>query len=140
MPHSVSRMAPLTKSTTHGTHEMGTLKRVPAIFYRTEAGAEPVRIWLKAMAPADRRLIGEDIKTVEFGWPLGMPLCRPMGGGLHEIRTNLNGNRIARVFFYVDNRQRLVLLHGILKKSRATPGADLELARQNKRKHERGLQ
>lgn len=112
---------------------------MPAIFYRTEAGAEPVRDWLKAMALDDRRLIGEDIKTVEFGWPLGMPLCRPMGDGLHEIRTHLGGNRIARVFFYVDIRQRLVLLHGILKKSRATPATELELARQHKRKHERGL-
>jgi phage-related protein len=137
--HSVSRTPPLTKSTTHGTYEAGMLKRVPALFYRTEAGSEPVRAWLKEMTPDDRRLIGEDIKTVEFGWPLGMPLCRPMGDGLHEIRTHLSGNRIARVFFYVDNRQRLVLLHGILKKSRATPAADLELARQNKRKHERGL-
>ncbi len=139
MKHSVNRTAPLTKGTVHGTYEMGQLKRVPAFFYRTEAGSEPVRAWLKALAAEDRRVIGEDIKTVEFGWPVGMPLCRPMGDGLHEIRTSLAGNRIARVFFYVDRRERMVLLHGILKKTRATPATDLELARQNKRKHERGL-
>ena len=122
------------ESTSHGTLR---IKRIPAMFYRTEAGSEPVRAWLKAMPAEDRRLIGEDIKTVEFGWPIGMPVCRPMGDGLHEVRTNLAGNRIARVFFYVDKEGRMVLLHGILKKTRTAPRSDLELARENKRKHER---
>jgi phage-related protein len=115
------------------------LKRVPAIFFRTDAGNEPVRDWLKDMNREDRRLIGEDIKTVEFGWPDGMPTCRAMGAGLHEVRTDLTGNRIARVFLYVDKQQRMVLLHGIIKKSQATPEDDLNLARANKRKHEKGL-
>jgi phage-related protein len=128
------------KSTAGGTLGMGSLKRVPAIFYRTEAGNEPVRDWLKGMLAEDRQMIGKDIRTVEYGWPIGMPVCRPMGDGLHEVRTTLSGNRIARVFFYVDKRQRMVLLHGILKKTRATPEADLELARQNKKRHERGVE
>ena len=128
-----------TKSTARGKLRKDRLKRVPAIFFRTEAGSEPVRNWLKAMPAEDRRLIGEDIKTVEFGWPVGMPTCRPMGGGLHEVRTGLPGNRIARIFFYIDRRQRMVLLHGILKKTRATPDSDLDLARRNMRKHEEGL-
>ena len=92
------------------------------------------------MARADRRAIGEDIKTVEYGWPIGMPTCRPLGDGLFEVRSNLAGNRIARVFFYVDMAQRMVLLRWILKKTRTTPDADLKLARQNKRSHEKGLQ
>ena len=115
------------------------IKRVPAVFFRTESGSEPVRSWLKSMPPQDRRQIGEDIRTVEFGWPVGMPTCRPLRDGLHEVRTNLIGNRIARVFFYVDKRQRMVLLHGIVKKTRATPASDLEIARSNKRRHEKGL-
>jgi len=115
------------------------LKRIPAVFYRTEAGSEPVRDWLKAMPAADRRMIGEDIKTIEFGWPVGMPTCRSMGGGLYEVRTNLTGNRIARVFFYVDRKQRMVLLHGILKKTQATPPHELELARRNMCSHQNGL-
>jgi len=90
-------------------------------------------------APEDRRAIGEDIKTVEFGWPIGMPACSPLGDGLHEVRTNLSRNRIARVFFYIDGNQRLVLLHGIVKKTQTTPKADLELARQNKGRHERSI-
>lgn len=114
-------------------------KRVPAIFFRTEAGREPTRDWLRALGVEDRRLIGEDIKTVEFGWPVGMPTCRALGDGLHEVRTNLPGGRIARVFFYVDRMQRMVLLHGIIKKTRKTPSADLELARGNRRKHMRCL-
>ena len=91
------------------------------------------------MPQEDRRLIGEDIKSVEFGWPVGMPTCHPMGDGLLEVRTNLTGNRFARVFFYVDRKQRMVLLHGILKKTRVTPASDLDLARQHKQKHEKGL-
>ena len=99
-----------------------------------------MRAWLKSMAAEDRRLIGQDIQTVEFGWPVGMPTSRPMGDGLHEVRTELPGNRIARVFFYVDQKQRMVQLHGILKKTRTTPASDLDLAKQNKRKHEKGLE
>lgn len=87
------------------------------------------------MDAKDRRLIGEDIKTVEFGWPVGMPTCRAMGNGLHEVRTNLSGNRIARVLFYVDAMQRMVLLHGLLKKTQATPPGELATARHRMQKH-----
>ncbi|MEO5923380.1 MAG: type II toxin-antitoxin system RelE/ParE family toxin [Bryobacteraceae bacterium] len=115
-------------------------KRTPAIFFRTEAGGEPVREWLRSLSSREeRRLIGYDIETVEFGWPLGMPVCRAMGDGVFEVRTDLPGNRMARVLFYVDKRGRMVLLHGFIKKSQRTPTSDLELARVNKKKHERGL-
>lgn len=115
------------------------MKRVPAIFFRTASGGEPVREWLKAMDREDRRCIGEDIKTVEFGWPVGMPMCRAMGDGLHELRTRLPGNRIVRLLFYIDRYERMVVLHGFIKKSRTTPASDLALARANKRTHERSL-
>ena len=132
-------VAKLPKSTLRGTVSASRLiKRIPAIFFQTEAGSEPVRSWLNGMAREDRRLIGEDIKSVEFGWPIGMPTCRPLGDGLWEVRTDLQGNRISRVF-YVDTRQRMVLLHGILKKTRATPPSDLDMARKQMRKHEKGL-
>jgi phage-related protein len=117
----------------------GDGKRVPAIFFRTESGGEPLREWLKSMPPEDRKLIGEDIKTVEFGWPVGMPACRSLGGGICEIRTHLTQDRIARVLFYIDAKGRMVLLHGFIKKTQKTPLNDLELARKNKSKHERGL-
>ena len=126
-------------STIHGTLNQ-VVKRIPAYFYRTEAGNELVRTWLKGMkSKEDRRLIGEDIKAVEIGWPVGMPTCRPIGDGLHDVRTDLPRGRIARVFFYVDNNQRMVLLHGIVKKTQTTPNSDLKLARQNMRSHKKGL-
>lgn len=114
-------------------------KRVPAIFYRTEAGGEPVRVWLKGLPREDRKRIGEDIKTVEFGWPIGMPVCRLVGDGVYDVRTNLSQNRIARVLFYIDKKRRMVLLHGFVKKTQRTPSQDLDLASSNKRKHQSGL-
>jgi len=113
---------------------------VPAIFFRTEAGGEPVREWLQGIpSPDDRRRIGYEIATIEFGWPLGMPTCRPLQHGMFEVRTNLSQNRIARVLFYVDKIGRMVLLHGFIKKTRRTPAEDLKVARRKKSKHERGL-
>jgi phage-related protein len=104
-----------------------TEKRVPVAFFVSESGAEPVRDWLKSFDKADRARIGEDLKTLEFGWPVGMPLCRTLGQGLYELRSNLK-DRIARVFFgIVDGK--LVAVHGFIKKSQATPPGDLALAR-----------
>lgn len=119
-----------------GTVEISTEeKRIPAVFYQTEAGNEPVREWLKSLAREDRYLIGTDIKTVEFGWPLGMPTCRPMGNGLFEVRTNLPQGRTARVLFCIYHNQ-MVLLHGFIKKTQKTLKKDLELASDRKRKLE----
>jgi phage-related protein len=77
-----------------------------------------------------------DIGLVEFGWPLGIPLCRSLKSGLFEVRSQLQSGRIARVLFCVDRKQRMVLLHGFIKKTQETPAADLELARKNQRLHE----
>src|ERR1700719_3081146 len=86
-------------------------KRVPAIFFRTESAGDPVRDWLKDLPSSeDRKRIGEDIKTVEFGWPVGMPVCKPLGDGVYEVRTNLAQNRTARVLFYISKKGRMVLL------------------------------
>ena len=114
-------------------------KRVPAIFYRTEAFGEPVREWLKSLSADGRKRIGEDIKTVEFGWPIGMPVCKALSNAIYEVRTNLSQNRIARVMFYIDKKSRMVLLHAFIKKSQKTPDEDLALAKSNKSKHQRGM-
>ena len=100
------------------------LKRLPAYFYRSDSGREPVREWLKGLKPADRKIIGEDIKDVEYSWPLGMPLVRSLGHDLWEVRNNLGGGKIARVVFCVDEG-RLMLLHGFIKKSQKTPKKDI---------------
>jgi phage-related protein len=115
-------------------------KKIEVIFFRTVAGGEPLRECLRSLSPIeDRKQIGVDIKTVEFGWPIGMPVCRPLGDGLYEVRSSLTQNRIARVLFYIDARGRMVLLHGFIKKTQKTPPADLELARKNKALHESEL-
>jgi phage-related protein len=115
-------------------------KRVQAVFFRTDAGGEPLRNWLKSLSlDEDRRRIGEEIKTVEFGWPIGMPVCRPLGDGIYQVRTSLAQNRIARILFYIDRKCRMVLLHGFIEKTQKTPDGDLDLARRNKKKHKEGL-
>ena len=108
------------------------LKRLPARFYRSDSGREPVREWLKGLDRADRKTIGEDIKDVEFSWPIGMPLVRSLGHGLWEIRSNLAGSRIARIIFCVEEGY-MVLLHAFTKKTQKTPQQDIDLALKRKR-------
>jgi len=102
-----------------------------ARFFRSDCGNEPVREWLKALEAEDRKVIGEDIKTVQIGWPLGMPLVRKMAKDLWEIRIHLR-RRIARVLFSVADGE-MVLLHGFIKKSQQTPQEDLDTARARQR-------
>ena len=108
------------------------MKRLPAAFYQLPSGREPVREWLKALAAEDRKIIGEDIKDVEFSWPIGMSSCRALGKGLWEVRSNITQGRIARVLFSIHDG-RMVLLHAFIKKTQKTPDADLELATKRKK-------
>lgn len=103
------------------------MKRLPAVFYALPSGREPVRDWLKGLDRDDRKLVGEDIKDVEFSWPIGMPLCRSLGDGLWEVRSDLTSGRIGRVLFCV-NRGRMVLLHAFVKKTQKTPPGERALA------------
>ena len=102
-------------------------------FYRTPAGAAPVRDWLRGLAREARRQIGRDIGLVQERWPVGRPLVGRLGGGLCEVRTTFDRNEY-RVFFYIEREQVLVvhstmvLVHGIHKKTQKTPAADLALA------------
>lgn len=107
---------------------MSGTDRIPVAFYRSPAGTEPVREWLRDMPRPDRHLIGTDLMRVQEQWPIGMPVCRPLGKGLWEVRSSLTGNRIARVLFCF-HQGRAVMLHGFIKKTRTTPADDLELAR-----------
>lgn len=125
-----------------GCTYFGTLPRMrrkaPTLtvsFFRTDAGNEPVREWLTDMPREHRKMIGTDIKTVELGWPIGMPVVRKIEPGLWEVRTNLE-DTIARVLFTV-SESAMVLLHGFIKKSQKTPSPDLAIARQRKAALER---
>jgi phage-related protein len=115
--------------------ESPRLTKIPLVFFRIAAGSEPVRLWLKGLPPAERRAIGKDLLRAQWRWPIGMPLCRPLGGGLWEIRTDLPTNRTARVLLCL-YRDHLVALHGFIKKSRTTPDEDLALARKRKKELE----
>ncbi len=106
----------------------GQLVEIPVIFYRTEGGVEPTRDWLRSLPVEDRRVIGADLATVQVGWPVGMPLCRPLAGGLWEVRSRLPSRRIARLLFFV-HEGRIGIVHGFIKKTQATPPAALALAR-----------
>jgi phage-related protein len=107
-----------------------TPKPIPLAFWRSAAGREPVREWLKELSREDKRRTGRDVANVQFGWPVGLPLCRPLSGGLWEIRSSLATRREARVFFgFLEGT--LIALHAIIKKTRKASAEDLTLARQS---------
>jgi len=116
---------------------MVELRRFPAFFFRTEAGNEPVREWLRSLPREERRVIGLDLQRLEHRWPVGMPLSRPLGEGLHELRSNLPGGRTARLLFFAAAGE-LIVVAGFLKKTGKTPKVELDRARARMRTWERG--
>jgi phage-related protein len=105
-----------------------SLQPIPLAFWRSASGREPVREWLSELSRNDRRTIGRDIAKVQFGWPVGLPLCRSLGGGLWEMRSSLPSKREARIFFGF-HEGTLIALHAIIKKARKAPAEDLGLAK-----------
>jgi phage-related protein len=105
---------------------------IPIVFYRTALGGEPIRDWLRSLPIEDRQKIGRDLAVVQYGWPVGMPLCRPLGGGVWEVRSNLPSRHIARILFFV-HEGRIGVVRGFIKKTQRTPPDDLALARQRMR-------
>ena len=102
-------------------------KKIIVVFFRTEAGNEPVREWLLSLDREDKKTIGVDVKTVEYGWPIGMPVCRPLGKKLYEVRSNISHKRIARVIFTIID-QTMILLNGFVKKTQKTSKEEITLA------------
>lgn len=115
---------------------MSKTKKVPARFFEATNGREPVREWLRSLTSDERRIIGADIQTVEFGFPIGMPTCGAMGKGLYEVRSDLPDKKIARVLFCIHDGY-MVLLHGFIKKTQKTPQKDLDLAIRRKKQVEK---
>ncbi len=112
---------------------MKTERPLNVVFFKTDAGNEPVREWLRTLPKEECKTIGVDILKVQYGWPLGRPLVASLGDGLWEIRSRLP-NRIARTLFMVVNEE-IVLLHGFIKKQQKTPSDELELAKKRKRQY-----
>jgi len=103
---------------------------IQVVFFKTEVGNEPVREWLKDLSKEDRKIIGEDIKTVQYSWPIGKPLVDSLGQQIWEVRSSLR-SRLARTLFTVCE-QEIVLLHGFIKKVQKTPNEDLQLAKKRR--------
>lgn len=110
-------------------------KKLRARFYESASGRKPVREWLLDLPQDDRRIIGYDVQTVEFGWPIGMPVCRPLGNGLWEVRSDLNDGKIGRIIFSIVGGD-MVLLHGFIKKTQKTPLQNIELAQRRRKELE----
>lgn len=105
------------------------LQPIPLVFWRSTAGREPVREWLTELPRDDQRVIGRDMAKVQYGWPIGLPLCRPLRRGLWEVRSSLPSRREARVLFGFDDGM-LIALHGFIKKTNTASDDDLALGRQ----------
>lgn len=112
------------------------LRKIPLRFFRTATGAEPVRDWLLRLGAEDRKVVGMDLMQVQFGWPVGMPLCRAIGDGLWEVRTSLANGRIGRVIFCFADGE-LIALHGFIKKTQKTPPQDIETAKKRRKEYNR---
>jgi len=125
-----------TMDVTYRMAEPRTPQKIPLVFFRTSAGNEPTRDWLKGLPEKERQAIGRDLLRAQWRWPIGMPLCRALGKGLWEIRSDLPSKRSARVLlcFHDDH---LVALHGFIKKTRRTPAEDLTVAQERQKELER---
>ena len=111
-------------------------RKLEAVFFRTDSGSEPVREWLKSLSKEDKREIGADIQTVQYGWPMGMPLVDSLGKGLWEIRSKLKNRRIARVIFFM-HEGAMILINGFIKKTQKTPDTEKDISLKRKREYEK---
>ncbi len=109
-----------------------SLKKLQARFFETATGRKPVKECLLDLTRDDRRVVGKDIQKVEFGWPIGMPYCRPLGHGLWEVRSDLTDGKIARVIFCIVAGE-MVLLNGFIKKTQKTPAQEIDLGLKRRR-------
>ena len=110
---------------------MKAVRPLNVVFFKTDTGKEPVREWLKTMPREDCKIIGADILTVQYAWPVGKPLVDNLGDGIWEVRSSLY-NRIARTLFAVVDEE-IVLLHGFIKKQQKAPQDELDLAKKRKK-------
>lgn len=119
--------AELKERTNNGTLQADIRPVLNVAFYRSMSGTEPVLEWIRTLETQERKIVGEELRTVQLGWPLGMPLVRKMESGLWEVRVTLP-NRIARILFTA-SRDEMILLHAFIKKSHQTPREELDVAR-----------
>jgi phage-related protein len=114
-------------------------KIIAVKFFKTEIGNEPVKEWLYSLEKEDRKIIGADIQTVEFGFPIGMPLVRKVDTKhkLWEVRSKLASDKIARVIFTI-YKDCMILLHGFIKKDQKMPEKEKNTAIERSKKLDLG--
>lgn len=108
------------------------MKKISAFFYENTNTKKPVREWLYSLDEEDKKIIGTDNKTVEYGWPIGMPVCKKLESKLYKVRSEISNKRIARVIFTVID-EYMILLHGFIKKTQKTLKQDIDLALKRKK-------
>jgi phage-related protein len=113
--------------------EPKTVKKISVSFFQNDKGKMPVREWILGFSPDDKKIIGEDIKTAEFGWPVGMPVVKPIGDKLYEVRSSLSDGSEARILFTI-YKNYMLLLHGFIKKTQKIQKRELNLARNRMKK------
>lgn len=106
------------------------------VFFQTETGNEPVRDWLQSLSSRERAVIGADLRTVQMGFPLGMPVCRALGNALYEVRSSLPSKREARLIFFQDG-DVLIIVSGFIKQTRTTPDSELKTARKRQAEYKK---
>jgi phage-related protein len=103
------------------------------VFYKTKAGNEVVLNFIRGLPANDKKTIGEDLATLQHGYPLGMPMCRHLVGDLWELRSSMPSKREARlIYFYHSASSNIVVVHGFIKKTQKTPANDIDLAQKRR--------
>lgn len=106
------------------------------LFYKTAGGNEVVLDFLRGLPADDKKTVGGDLKTLQFGYPIGMPLCRPVGK-LWELRSSLPSRRELRLlWFFHKLTQTIVVVHAFIKKFQKTPQKDIDLGEARKGEYE----
>ena len=103
------------------------LKRIQFYPYQTKSGRIPVWEFIMKLPQEDRKKIGHAIKAIEFGWPIGRPVCAKLRGNIWECRVLISDNRQARVLFS-PFENKMIALHAIIKKQGPVPKKEIEIA------------
>lgn len=110
---------------------------IPVVFYETTNGNEVVLNFIRGLSPPDRKKVGEDLMTLQLGYPMGMPLCRHLRSQVWELRSTLPSNQEARLLYFFDSEsQQLMVVNAFIKKTQTTPRSALDLALKRKKEFE----